>query len=67
MSEEAAQQTWPSEVRQRPCPFCGENVYLWGFFAPGSFSQTFKSAEDSWWVRNSGWGGTGVDARACKA
>lgn len=57
----------PSEVRQRPCPLCGGNLFTWGFFNPGSSPFTFKTSDDSWLVRNTAMGGADVDARACKA
>lgn len=56
----------PPEVRQRPCPLCAGGSFTWGFFNPGSAPFTFKTTEDSWWVRNTAMGGAEVEARACK-
>jgi hypothetical protein len=56
-----------ADVRQGPCPFCGGGSFVWGFFSPGSAPFTFKTAEDSWWVRNTSLGGAEVEARACKS
>lgn len=55
-----------SEVRRRPCPICDGSSFFWGFFSPGSHPFSLKTDDDSWWVRNTGLGGTAVEARACE-
>ena len=53
--------------RNRECPCCGGSEFVWGFCNPGGHGLTFKTDDDSWWVRNTILGGVEVKARACKA